>query len=125
MLYIPVSIGEILDKIIILQLKKDNFKCKEKIKNVNIELDFLLRCIRNLNIESVSICIEELKKINKILWDCENVIRGLMENNQFGQNFIEISIKIRKTNEKRNEIKKRINLQMNSEIIEEKEYYMH
>lgn len=122
MLHIPVSIGEIFDKITILQLKKDNFNCVEKVKNVNAELNFLLLCVSELNTKSIDAYVEELRNVNKILWKCENEIRGFIDNNQFGQDFIDVSISIRKMNEKRNEIKKKINLQMNSPIVEEKEY---
>ena len=66
--------------------------------------------------------IFELKSINEVLWNAENMIRRLISSEKLDEKFIEISLEIRKMNDRRGEIKKQINITMNSTIVEEKEY---
>lgn len=120
----PISIGDLIDKITILEIKLKNFVSVEKINNVVKELDFLQKLLVGLGLNLIKIqnLIFELKSINEVLWNAENMIRRLISSEKLDEKFIEISLEIRKMNDRRGEIKKQINITMNSTIVEEKEY---
>lgn len=120
----PISIGDLIDKITILEIKLKNFVSVEKINNVVKELDFLQKLLVGLGLDLIKIqnLIFELKSINEVLWNAENMIRRLISSEKLDEKFIEISLEIRKMNDRRGEIKKQINITMNSTIVEEKEY---
>jgi hypothetical protein len=119
---IPVSIGELLDKISILQIKSNNIVDANKLKNVFHELTYLFDIFAKLKIEDHTLLYDELFSINKKLWDLEDSIRVLIANKQFDLEFIDISISIHNTNDKRCQIKTQINQKYNSEIFEVKSY---
>lgn len=120
----PISIGDLIDKITILEIKLKNFVSVEKINNVVKELDFLQKLLVGLGLDLIKIqnLIFELKSINEVLWNAENMIRHLISSEKLDEKFIEISLEIRKMNDRRGEIKKQINITTNSTIVEEKEY---
>jgi hypothetical protein len=119
MIKIPVSIGEAIDKITILQIKKE--KISDSAKNKNIVQELLL--LQNeIQINMSDFLVLELKQINEKLWDVENQIRKCEQNQNFGQNFIQLARSVYTLNDKRNKIKREINLKFNSKIIEEKSY---
>lgn len=120
MITIPISLGELVDKITILELKKDFIKNGEKLSNVTRELD-LLKQIPEYSIVEKSL-VEELKDINRILWFIEDDLRIREKHEEFDQKFIELARMVYKTNDLRSEVKKQINLKYNSELIEEKSY---
>ena len=119
-----VSSGELIDKITILELKLRMFSDPNKLKNVNYELS-LLKEIYNENIgesEELLECIDELRIVNRKLWDLENSIRSYDKQRKFDQDFIDTARQIYLTNDIRSKIKRRISEFTKSVIIEEKRY---
>ena len=119
----PLSIGELVDKITILEIKKQNINDQNKLKNVKFELDALNSIFNKLNVKNkISNEIKSLREINKKLWVIEDDIRDEERKSKFGDSFIKLARSVYFTNDKRAEIKKVINLKTNSGLIEEKSY---
>ena len=117
----PISIGELVDKITILEIKKIKLQ-NSKLENVLKELSFLRKLIEKHQIEITDDLFTQLKEINLTLWNIEDEIRIKEKNKEFDNIFIELARSVYFTNDKRSEIKKRINRLSNSEITEEKYY---
>ena len=118
-----VSVGEVLDKISILDIKKNKITDVNKLKNIIFEYSHLVEIIQN-KYESIldTSEYEKLYDVNLKLWDVEDEIRIKELNKNFGQEFIELARSVYFLNDKRAEIKKDINLKHDSKIIEEKSY---
>jgi phenylalanyl-tRNA synthetase alpha subunit len=121
---IPISPGELLDKITILQIKSERIQDPAKVANVKVELDLLSNVWRqsvtsDTKIEALT---KELKSINEKLWKVEDDIRDEERNKQFGERFIELARSVYVINDDRANAKKKINLHLNSSIVEEKSY---
>ena len=121
MLKIPVSIGELVDKITILKIKLKFLKKKKKV-NVKKEYDLLNDVLKDSSLIIEDDLISDLQRINQKLWDVEDEIRIKELNNDFKKDFIILARSIYKLNDKRSEIKKKINIKYNSIIVEEKIY---
>ena len=117
----PVSLGELIDKITILEIKQV-FMTGTKLKNVDKELKLLKNLIQDKNLEIDIDLINNLKEVNKNLWNIEDKIRMKERNQEFDKDFIELARSVYKENDKRSSIKKEINLQYHSELVEEKSY---
>ena len=117
----PISIGELVDKITILEIKKNKLQ-NSKLENVLKELSFLRKLMEKHQIEITDNLFTHLKEINLTLWNIEDQIRIKEKNKEFDNIFIELARSVYFTNDKRSEIKKRINRLSNSEITEEKSY---
>ena len=120
-----ISVGELFDKITILNIKSKKVNDPNKLKNIKIELESLIEQSNNLKIankESFNKFVEKLQIINEELWDIENVKRECEANKDFGEKFIKISRDVHFKNDIRASIKKEINLLSGSKIKEEKEY---
>ena len=117
----PISIGELVDKITILEIKKNKLQ-KSKLENVLKELSFLRKLMEKHQIEITDNLFAQLKEINLTLWNIEDQIRIKEKNKEFDNIFIELARSVYFKNDKRAEIKKRINRLYNSEISEEKSY---
>ena len=117
----PVSLGELIDKITILEIKQV-FMTGTKLKNVDKELKLLKNLIQDKNLEIDIDLINNLKEVNKNLWKIEDKIRMKERNQEFDKDFIELARSVYKVNDKRSSIKKEINLQYHSELVEEKSY---
>lgn len=118
---IEVSIGEIVDKLSILEIKKNNIQNELKLVNVINEYDYLHNIVFNeLKIEKSDFF--NLVIINERLWDIEDKIRDKEKEKLFDNDFIELARSVYITNDKRSEIKKEINLKYGSLFIEEKSY---
>ena len=120
-----ISVGELFDKITILNIKSKKVNDPNKLKNIMIELEALIEQSNNLKIankESFNKFVEKLQIINEELWDIENVKRECEANKDFGEKFIKISRDVHFKNDIRASIKKEINLLSGSKIKEEKEY---
>ena len=117
----PISIGELVDKITILEIKKNKLQ-NSKLENVLKELSFLRKLMEKHQIEITDDLYTQLKEINLTLWNIEDQIRIKEKNKEFDNIFIELARSVYFTNDKRSEIKKRINRLSNSEITEEKSY---
>ena len=121
---IELSIGELLDKISILQIKAERINDSSKVKNINKELDVLMSLWNDSPYSGTNLSseINELKNINEALWDIEDKIRDKERNQLFDKDFIELARSVYFTNDKRAEIKRIINGKTGSELIEEKSY---
>ena len=117
----PISIGELVDKITILEIKKNKLQ-KSKLENVLKELSFLRKLMEKHQIEITDDLFTQLQEINLKLWNIEDQIRIKEKNKEFDNIFIELARSVYFKNDKRAEIKKRINQLSNSEITEEKSY---
>ena len=120
---IDIGIGELVDKITILEIKRARIKSPEKLKNIEHELSLLNNVKAQLIQTTESDLLEEaLKQINEKLWDIEDSIRRCESKKQFDETFIELARAVYYTNDKRSDIKRQINQLQGSQIIEEKSY---
>ena len=121
---IPISYGELIDKITILEIKSQKITDAEKVKNVRHELDELLRVWAALEESSVEIndLRHELKTVNETSWDIEDDIRKKDLRGEFDSEFIELARSVYIQNDTRAEHKRAINLRLGSELMEEKSY---
>ena len=121
---IPISWGELFDKITILQIKLENLKEKNALKNVKLEHDQLFSIFKQFFLENTiaNELINDLKLINQKLWNIEDLIRDKERNKIFDEKFIELARKVYFTNDERSRIKRNINETFGSEIVEEKSY---
>ena len=117
----PVSLGELIDKITILEIKQIHM-AGIKLKNVDKELKLLKNILQDTNLEIDIDLINNLKEANKNLWEIEDNIRIKERNQEFDKEFVELARSVYKENDKRAYIKKEINQKYNSELIEEKSY---
>ena len=120
---VPISPGELLDKITILEIKSKHITDDTKLANVKTELELLSdiwdKTSPNSELDQLK---EELRANNQALWDIEDKIRIKEANKEFDQVFIELARSVYIQNDKRAETKKKINLKLGSVIIEEKSY---
>ena len=123
MVTVPVSVGEIIDKLSILQVKKTKISDEKKLEFVNKEFEILYNLssvyLDNLEIESL---YHQLVEINSSLWDVEDKLRVLEKKNIFEGEFISLARKVYFTNDERFSLKNKINDLTNSEVREQKEY---
>lgn len=120
----PVSWGELLDKISILEIKSERISSPSALININRELAELT-AVRNSKLDDFSKVqglADEIKDINEQLWDIEDDIRDCERAKAFGEKFIKLARSVYITNDKRAEIKRRINKALGSELTEEKSY---
>lgn len=122
----PISLGELIDKITILEIKQVNIADPDKRRNVDHELNILnARVAQLLDGEGAARLAPmqtELKAINEALWDIEDRIRDCERAGDFSQTFIDLARSVYITNDKRASSKKAINLAFGSELVEEKSY---
>jgi len=123
-LQVPVSVGEVLDKITILQIKLAHISDANKRVNIQNELDALLPLVDGdgFTTDEMQGLMAELKSVNEALWDIEDDIREKEAAKSFDAEFIKLARAVYVTNDKRAEIKKQINLATGSALIEEKSY---
>lgn len=120
---IKVCIGEILDKLSILTIKKHKINEVEKLLNINKEYEYLFGlCDKILNDTNIKKLYNDLYKINEMLWVVEDNIRIKEKNKQFDQEFINYARSVYKYNDIRAAIKKEINTLLKSDFCEEKSY---
>jgi len=120
---IEVSHGEIVDKLTILQIKKENITDTEKLVNINKEYDYLFTIVEDdLGISTESPDYLKLLSINKELWVIEDDIRDKERQKEFDEEFIKLARAVYYTNDVRAKIKKEINLKYGSGFVEEKSY---
>ena len=123
-IYAEISAGELVDKITILEIKKEKITNKEKLVEIKKELDSLTNTFnksikKNINFETLA---KKLKNINLKLWDIENKKRELEKKQRFGKEFIELARNVYKSNDERAKIKLKINEALGSNIKEVKSY---
>jgi len=120
---IEVSIGEIVDKLTILEIKKENIKDENKLVDIVKEYNYL----KDIVVNEIGFSIEsdeyiDLLNTNKKLWDIEDRIRYKEKRKSFDNEFIDLARSVYFTNDVRASQKKQINLKLNSEFIEHKSY---
>jgi len=122
----PISLGELVDKITILEIKKERIQDENKLKNVIVELNALRKvlseCLSNKEYDNLLKLLEELKQINLKLWVIEDEIRDWERKKEFGSEFIKLARSVYFTNDERANIKKNINILFGSTLVEEKSY---
>ena len=117
----PISLGELIDKITILQIKTKHLQGKA-LDNVREELKALNTIFNNLHLNIDPKLIRRLEKINQELWQIENAIRDHEHQKSFGETFIRLARSVYQRNDCRTEIKKEINTIYGSTLVEEKTY---
>ena len=123
MVSIPVSIGELIDKLSILEVKKGKVKNLDKLKFIEREYEILLNMsIEYLNNIDILSTYKELIDINLKLWDIEDELRVIESSKKFDDTFIELARKVYYTNDERFRLKDKINNLTNSEVREQKDY---
>lgn len=120
----PISVGELLDKITILEIKSEKITDLDKLANVKHELKLLNEIWQRENFsgEQIETLREQLKTVNLSLWKIEDDIRIMEKNQRFDQDFIALARSVYFENDKRAKVKKEINLLTGSQLIEEKSY---
>tara|TARA_R110000751_G_scaffold44605_5_gene101949 strand:- start:1639 stop:2013 length:375 start_codon:yes stop_codon:yes gene_type:complete len=118
---IEVSNGEIVDKLTILLLKKENIKDAGKLKNIEKEIGEIDPISDSIVSREEPIFIS-LYEVNKTLWQIEDDIRALELGKQFDEEFISVARSVYRNNDRRAEIKRQINQMSGSELVEEKSY---
>ena len=122
---VPVSIGEVVDKITILEIKSERLTDTDRLANVRDELRQLKSAFdeqfpdSNPQLDELS---ASLKTVNLALWQIEDDIRDCERVKDFGDRFVHLARSVYQTNDKRAAIKREINLLLGSELIEEKSY---
>ena len=121
---IPVSVGELVDKITILEIKNKKIKDIKKLSNIELELKFLSEFFKKkkLNTRLIKKLKVNLYNVNLKLWNVEDKLRDHEYKNKFNQNFVNLARKVYFLNDKRSKIKRDINESVGSKIIEEKSY---
>jgi hypothetical protein len=121
---VPVSFGELIDKITILEIKSERIIDAAKLANVRDELQLLngLWAGNPVSRKDISTERAELKRINEALWEIEDEIRLKERDQTFDDRFIELARAVYRTNDKRAAVKRAINLKLGSRLVEEKSY---
>jgi len=126
-LLIPVSWGELLDKMSILEIKFARISDGAKRRNIGHELRLLGEVVDNANLpgtvdlELIALK-EDLRRVNEALWDIEDAIRQCESSDDFGPRFVELARSVYKKNDRRAALKLRINHLLGSDLVEEKSY---
>lgn len=121
-----VSLGELLDKITILEIKQEQMTDQSKRENVLFELAALTEIKNSLELAQHQAALDALtkalKEVNQQLWNIEDEIRVCEKNKEFGEMFIQLARSVYITNDKRASLKKEINMLVSCAIVEEKSY---
>tara|TARA_Y100000816_G_scaffold18762_1_gene12237 strand:- start:2683 stop:3072 length:390 start_codon:yes stop_codon:yes gene_type:complete len=121
---IPVSFGELIDKLTILEIKKSKITDNEKLKNIQLEFELLNKKYQTKlkDTKELQVFYDALLEVNHKLWKIEDKIRILENNKEFNEEFIDLARSVYKLNDERFAIKNEINKTFDSEIQEQKEY---
>ena len=120
---IPISLGELIDKISILIIKEKNIKDDKKINLIREELKLLNETLnKTINNDDIRKYLNKLIEINSALWEIEDAIRECEKNSNFDQKFIQLARSVYMTNDKRSALKLEINNKFGSAIVEVKSY---
>jgi len=120
----PISVGELIDKIAILRIKRERIHAAAARANIEREFDRLveIRARASLDAADLAVLEEELFQVNGRLWDVEDELRALERNGNFGQRFIELARSVYRLNDRRSMLKRQVNAVTGSAIVEEKSY---
>ena len=122
--YAPISIGELVDKITILEIKAQRVRDPRKRDAVSKELNLLneIDCAMGERGLTIKVLKDELRQVNEALWDIEDRIRDCEREQSFGEEFIQLARAVYKTNDRRAELKRRINEISGSALMEVKSH---
>jgi len=120
---VPISVGELIDKIVILEIKSERIRNTNQLANVANELG-ALRAVRLGDVDRARLdaLSAELKRVNARLWDVEDAIRECDARGDFGADFVELARAVYRLNDERARLKKAINVLSGSRLVEEKSY---
>jgi hypothetical protein len=118
LIYIPVSLGELFDKLSILYIKIERIKDEDKIKNIRKEKELLDQISKSHSLDLK--LWSDLITINEEIWDIEDSIRIKYRNLEYDEEFMKMAQRVHELNDRRGELKREINIKYGSEIIEEK-----
>ena len=120
---VPISVGELIDKIVILEIKSERISNTNQLANVANELG-ALRAVRLGDVDRARLdaLSAELKRVNARLWDVEDAIRECDARGDFGDDFVELARAVYRLNDERAQLKKAINVLSGSRLVEEKSY---
>jgi hypothetical protein len=123
-IYVPIGLGELIDKITILEIKAERVGDENKLGNINRELVLLRRTRQETTLSDTTLdCLTaELRSTNERLWNLEDTIRNCERTKDFGELFVATARQIYRTNDQRAALKRQINLHLGSTIVEEKSY---
>ena len=121
---IPISCGELVDKLTILQIKKIKIIEKNKLEQVNKEYEYLMKTYSDIlkKFPNLNEMYDRLYQINLKLWEIEDKVRMCEKNDKFDQSFIDLARNVYQTNDLRFTIKNEINEYLNSDVKEQKSY---
>ncbi len=121
---IPAAVGELIDKITILEIKESRIGKSAKLENIRRELALLRKLKSECGLGGARLAElqAELKSMNSVLWNIENALRGHEAREDFGATFVSMARQLHKINDRRANLRKKINSLFNSIIIEEKSY---
>lgn len=127
MIEVPVSLGELVDKLTILRIKQQHISAADKAQNILYEHSMLMAKYEQLKIperyrDTVSSLTGSLQAVNEIIWAVEDEIRSREAQKDFGARFVELARSVYFNNDERARIKREINNLLGSQIIEEKSY---
>ena len=119
----PISLGELVDKISILMIKKKNISESIKLEHVTKELEFLKKTLKKyISEDEINDYLQKLVNINSKLWNIEDDIRECERKKLFDQSFIDLARSVYFTNDERAKVKNDINKTFGSELVEVKSY---
>lgn len=121
LLQVPVSVGELVDKITILRIKQEHLS-HEALANVQQELQLLEQVLASSGVSPAAADVDDLARVNRALWDIEDRIRACESRGCFDEDFIALARSVYVTNDERSVIKRRINQSCGSMLMEEKAY---
>ena len=122
---VPVSVGELLDKISIVEIKIKNISDSQKLEYLNKEFNLLKEKaddVKSINTQKYDEFYSSLLKTNSKLWEIEDDIRDLENLKNFDEAFVSLARSVYITNDERFDIKNRINIHFQSDVKEEKDY---
>lgn len=118
---IEVSVGELVDKLTILELKRERIREPDKLANIEAEYVLLVRALDAVR-AALAPFDDELRAVNARLWEIEDEIRDCERRGDFGPRFIELARSVYRTNDRRSALKREINALSGSTLVEEKSY---
>lgn len=123
-LTVEVSVGELLDKITILEIKSERMNDPAKLANVHAELTSLRATweASSLGGQDIGDLLRRLKAVNETLWDIEDGLRQLEAAQDFGTDFVSLARSVYYTNDERADLKRQLNVLLGSRLVEEKSY---
>tara|TARA_R110002096_G_scaffold2741_22_gene14173 strand:+ start:426 stop:815 length:390 start_codon:yes stop_codon:yes gene_type:complete len=121
---VDISVGELVDKISILEIKQEHIDDPDKLANVSNELGILNdEFLHNVpKSDDLDVLKDRLKAVNLEIWNLEDDIRDQERRRDFGEKFVQLARSVYKTNDKRAALKREINVLLGSAIVEEKSY---